>query len=119
MRTPEQIKNLRDILASMYGLAAFFISDEIVDKWADNLQQRIINPGPGSLQAWEIRVRTEANINEPWTNIEKEPLTPFCFLYKVSNKCVSLLDKFPTIIAIQVIGRYDGFTKEYVFDRSH
>lgn len=39
--TPEQLENWRAILFRMFGWAAFFISDDEIQKYRDTLQQHV------------------------------------------------------------------------------
>lgn len=100
MRTPEQIKNLRTVLAiSILGPYATFMSDELINAWADRIQKEIDN----AKCSWEVRIRISENSQSLWADIEKEPALPVGSLKEMSRVSNELLDKYPVIDAIQII----------------
>lgn len=99
MRTPQQIQNLRAAFALMYGPAAFFASDETIDSIADGLQEYVNNT---TIKTWIIKVQTNESPISSWEKIEPEPKMPSCSFDAISDKCYSLLIRYPAIDRIQI-----------------
>lgn len=110
MKTKEQITNLRRMFMLMLGPGVMFFSDNTIDMMANRLQDRINNT-----KMWGIKIRMVEQKDTPWEQIQYEPNHPLLEFNAISDKCYSLLIRFPQIDAIEIS---DG-TNRIVFDRDH
>lgn len=98
MRTPEQISNLRSVLFTRVGPFAKLLSDEDIDEFGNNLQQRI----DMYKCHWNIKVKMKENKDLSWDNIPFEPTKPYCSVNQIKKKCEELLNKYPKILQLRV-----------------
>lgn len=113
MRTPEQIKNLRTVMAIMGIPMAFILPDEVVNTWADSMQKTIDSIGSVK-QQWQIKIRGFHNKNELWIDIKPEPKNPYCSYRIIESACYNLLIKYPRIYEIEVSNCFDKEEKYYI-----
>lgn len=104
MRTVEQISNLRKVFIGMYGAIAFFFTDEDINTMADKIQEKAIK---STEWTWEIRIRTDDNLEKDWSEIKKEPRTPKCSYDLIYKKCEELISKYPNILSIFLVAKED------------
>ena len=109
MRTHIQIENLRKVFLLEFGLVALLYTDEMIDTYADRLQQIV----DATKATWEIRVRVEGD-NRSWTEIECEPGFIIGSVKDVSDTLAKLLNKFDRIQGIEILEHKFKFEKHYI-----
>jgi hypothetical protein len=100
MRTPEQIKNLKRVMFSIIGPAAALYTDEMVDGWADSVQDSVNRVGVKV--RWILRVRTEQDKGKPWKHIDPEPGLTRATEEAMRKVCEQLLERHPGILEVSV-----------------
>lgn len=104
MRTAEQISNLRKVFIGMYGSIAFFFTDEDIENMANKIQEDINRKAEWT---WEVRIKTEDDIEKDWNQIKKEPRSPKCNYKTITKKCEELITKYPNIVSIFLVAKED------------
>ena len=100
MRTPAQIKNLRNVMSLTMGPVAFIFSDEDIDAWADTIQERFDNM---SKHEWDIRVRYEENKDLAWSEIPVSGSKKmFCYMREIKARCANWLELYPKMLEIRI-----------------
>jgi len=101
MRTPDQIQNLRFAFYIVLGPYAVICPDSVIDRLADRLVLNLTE----IKQTWDVRVRLTDNVDAVWDDIRKEPTSPNASLADISVLCISLMQKYSNIDAIQIRDR--------------
>lgn len=115
MRTPEQIKNCRDVLYKIIGPVAYIVNDAQVDAYMNAMQAQVNQLGEEQ-KHWSVKVRIKGfHDNLTWNQIEPESNQILAPISTMRTLCANALRKAEGQLLDMEITNTRNTEERYVF----